>query len=250
MCIRDSLHTAGFPAGPSLAGGDNVSSEAVISSICGLGLEAEPGERFLYSDTGFILLALVVERVFSEPLDVLFGRFVSDPLGMADTRFGVPESALPRCAPTEVEDGAPLRGVVHDPNCRAMGGVGGHAGLFGTTEDLARYCRMILHRGRLDGQRVLLPATVDRMTDPVAVPGGKLRSFGWDVDSQYSSPRGEIFPLRGVGHTGFTGTSIWIDKPSETFIILLTNRVHPEPGDGIVRLRRLIANVVAAAVLA
>ncbi len=250
VVLRDLLlHVAGLPAGKKMPDDGSPTPSAMAREMARAGLEEPPGKRFLYSDIGYILLGFVAERAFDRPLDELATALVFGPLGMEDTCYTPDDGALDRFAPTEMIAGAPLRGVVHDPTCRAMGGVAGHAGVLGTARDLARYCRMILGRGRHGGVQVLRPASVDCMVEARSVPGGKLRSFGWDVDSQYSSPRGELFPKRGISHTGFTGTSIYIDPPTGTFIILLTNRVHPEPRDGIVRLRRLVANVVASAVL-
>jgi CubicO group peptidase (beta-lactamase class C family) len=138
-------------------------------------------------------------------------------------------------------------GEVHDPRAYLLGGVAGHAGLFSTADDLARYVRMLLHAGELDGKRVLSAATVRLMTTPRAVPGGQ-RAYGWDVDTPYSSNRGDLFPRgRSFGHTGFTGTSIWIDPTSETAVIFLSNRVHPEAKTNINRLRGQVATSAAAA---
>src|SRR5439155_14901790 len=136
-------------------------------------------------------------------------------------------------------------GGVHDPRSAAMGGVAGHAGLFATADDLARYARMLLRGGELDGKRVLSPLGVRLMTPPVPVPGGK-RSRGWDVDTSYSAPRGDLLPRgEGYGHTGFTGTSIWIDPPSRTAAIVLTNRVHISERVQVMGLRKDVANILA-----
>jgi len=242
------LHTSGLPAGRPLPPGD-VTPEVLVGAMTKEGLVHPPGTAFIYSDVGYHLLACVLERLYDAPLADLARRRVLCPLGMCDTDYGVAPEKLARCAPTESVEGTCLRGVVHDPAARQMGGVAGHAGLFGTAHDLARYCRMILRRGECAGGRIMEPATLDRMIAPVEVPGGKRRALGWDVDTQYSSPRGELLPARGVGHTGYTGTSLWVDPPTGLFIILLTNRVHPDGHGDVVRLRRLAANVVAAAVL-
>jgi len=249
LTARDLLlHTSGLTAGCPVPAG-RLTMDDVVGAIHAAGLSQPTGTAFIYSDLGFHLLARVAERVFDHQLDELARERILRPLGMDDTDYGVAPGALPRCAPTEVVDGAPLRGVVHDPVARQLGGVAGHAGVFGTAADLARYARMVLGRGEHGGARILRPATVDRMIAPVSVPGGGRRALGWDVDTQYSSPRGEILPATGVGHTGFTGTSLWVDPPTGLFIILLTNRLHPHGHGSVVRLRRLVANVVAAAVL-
>ena len=242
------LHISGLPAGY-----DNASMvrsvEDLVEKIVENGLATPTGESFTYSDAGFVLLGRLTELIHGAPMADLARSRILEPLEMRNTNYGVKKNDIPRCAPTELCNGTPLRGVVHDPMTREIGGIAGHAGLFGTARDLSRYCRMILHRGFLDGNRVLMPATVDRMVSPVPVPGGKLRSLGWDVDTQYSSPRGEILPVRGIGHTGFTGTSVWIDPKTGLYFILLTNRVHPDGSGDAVRLRRSVANIAAAHLL-
>ena len=143
-----------------------------------------------------------------------------------------------------------LRGAVHDPTARRMGGVAGHAGLFSTAADLARFGRMLLGDGALDGARILAPLSVARMTSP-ATPAGMrdVRGLGWDIDSTYSSNRGALFPVGSFGHTGFTGTSIWVDPSSQTFVVFLSNRVHPEGGGQVTALRGRVATLAAAAVM-
>ena len=122
-----------------------------------------------------------------------------------------------------------LRGQVHDPTAFRMGGVAGHAGLFSTADDLARYCQMLLNGGILDGKRILSANTIARMTAPYVVSeDGATRGLGWDMNTSFSSNRGELFPLGSFGHTGFTGTGIWIDRVSQTFVVFLSNRVHPD----------------------
>src|SRR5262249_29077728 len=193
-----------------------------------------PGERFVYSDINFILLGEIVRRLGGQPLDQYAGENFYTPLGMTDSRFQPPATLRGRIAPTEGN----LRGVVHDPTARAMGGVAGHAGLFSTGADLARFCEMTLGKGALDGVRVLSPLTVEKFTTPQSPPDQPiLRGLGWDIDSPYSSNRGELFPIGSYGHTGFTGTSLWIDPVSQTYVILLTNSVHPTRRPAITSLR-------------
>ncbi len=196
-----------------------------------------PGERFVYSDINFFLLGDIVRRVSGERLDRYAAAQIFEPLGMKETAFLPPESWRPRIAPTEAcgtlawpcaGDVPFLRGVVHDPTARRMDGVAGHAGLFSTAADLSRFCRMLLDGGRSDGARILSPLTIAKMTSP-ASPAGQpsVRGLGWDIDTSYSSNRGELLPVGSFGHTGFTGTSIWIDPARRLVIVLLTNRVHP-----------------------
>ena len=221
---------------------------------------AAPGARFIYSDINYFLLGDIVERVSGERLDRYAAAHVFAPLGMKDTMFLPPASLRPRIAPTERCDplawpcarpDAPfLRGIVHDPTSRRMGGVAGHAGLFSTAADLSIFCRMLLHGGTLNGARVLSPATIAKMTAPATPPGmADVRGLGWDIDSVYSSNRGELFPLGSYGHTGFTGTSLWLDPSSESYVIFLSNRVHPDGKGDVTPLRARVATVAAAALL-
>jgi CubicO group peptidase (beta-lactamase class C family) len=175
---------------------------------------------------------------------------------MTDTGFTPGEALRRRVAPTGLRNGKIILGEVHDPRSFKMGGVAGHAGLFSTADDLARYARMLLRGGELDGTRILAEKTVKLFTEPHAVPvqakGGEskgARSYGWDVDTSYSAPRGNLFPKgEGFGHTGFTGTSLWVDPASKTAVIILANRVHPEDKGNATPLRREVANIVARAV--
>lgn len=211
---------------------------------------AEPGERFLYSDINYILLGEIVRRVSGEPLPEFARKHFFDPLGMRDTMFRPPKKLRRRIAPTEKvpEFRLPLRGIVHDPTTRYMGGVAGHAGLFTTADDLGRFAEMLLGLGSRDGVRVLQPLTVRKMISPQS-PADKaiLRGAGWDIDSPFSTSRGELFPLGSFGHTGFTGTSLWIDPVTRTYVILMTNRVHPNGQGSVVSLRTRVATLTAAA---
>lgn len=217
-----------------------------------------PGERFVYSDINFFLLGEIVARVSGMPFDRFARERVFMPLGMADTMFNPPESMQPRIAPTqrctrygwpcEGPDQIMLRGIVHDPTARRMAGVAGHAGLFSTAADLARYCRMILNGGVLDGARVLSALSVTKMTAPASPASSPhVRGLGWDIDTSYSSNRGELLPIGSFGHTGFTGTSVWIDPLTETFVVFLSNRVHPDGTGDVTPLRARVATIVAAA---
>jgi len=202
-----------------------------------------PGEQFVYSDINFELLGEIVRRVSGMPLDQFAREQIFEPLGMSDTTFKPPASLSARIAPTEVDaaTGKPWRGVVHDPTARYMGGVAGHAGVFSTADDLARFAQMMLN-GRL-----FAPATIALFTSNAAPPDQPiLRGLGWDIDSQYSSNRGDMFP-RGTsyGHTGFTGPSLWIDPASKSFVVIMTNRVHPKGGRSINEWRRGVATIAA-----
>ncbi len=209
---------------------------------------ASPGERFIYSDINFILLAEIVRRASGEGLDNYARTKIFEPLGMAETQFLPPAGFRPRIAPTEkLPDGTLLRGVVHYPTTRFMGGVAGHAGVFSTADDLSRFAEMMLGLGQLRSARVLSPSGVLAMTTSQSPPGQPVRrGLGWDIDSPYSSPRGDLFPIGSYGHTGFTGTSLWIDPATKTFVILLTSRLHAGNANSIVSLRGRLANIVAA----
>jgi uncharacterized protein YbbC (DUF1343 family) len=220
---------------------------------------SRPGERFVYSDINFFLLGDIVQRVSGLPLDRFAREHIFEPLGMKDTMFNPPSSALSRVAPTEscTRYGWPcqgpemtmLRGVVHDPTARRMGGVAGHAGLFSTAADLAAFCRMLLGGGAFQNARILSPLAVEKMTS-AASPDleTNTRGLGWDIDSTFSSNRGELLPIGSFGHTGFTGTSIWIDPSTGMFVIFLSNRVHPDGKGDVTPLRARVATVAAAAV--
>ena len=209
-----------------------------------------PGTHFVYSDINFILLGELVHRLSGQMLSDYSRQNVFLPLGMRETMFQPPARLVPRIAPTERNgvNGAPLRGVVHDETSRYMGGVAGHAGLFSTADDLARFCEMMLHKGELEGTRLFSALTVEKFTTPQS-PADQpiLRGLGWDIDSPFSGNRGDLFPIGSYGHTGFTGTSIWIDPASDTYVILLSNSVHPFRRPSITGLRGKLATITAAA---
>ena len=205
-----------------------------------------PATKFVYSDINFELLGEIIRRVSGMPEDEYIRKILVEPLGMNDSGY-LPSPALrSRIAPTELQkDGSVLRGVVHDPTARFMGGVAGHAGFFSTADDLSNFCRMMLDGG---GQ-LFSPATVAKFTSVASPAGSKsLRGLGWDIDTSFSGTRGELFPVGSFGHTGFTGTSIWMDQASQTYVILLTNSVHPKQRPAITPIRRKIATIVAASV--
>jgi uncharacterized protein YbbC (DUF1343 family)/CubicO group peptidase (beta-lactamase class C family) len=203
-----------------------------------------PGSRFFYGDINFITLGALVEHVSGTTLDKYCDTNIFGPLKMTRTRFLPPASWLPKIAPTEYDDhNKMLRGVVHDPTARRMGGVAGHAGLFSTAADLSRFAQALL-----TGSTVLPSLVVEKMTTPQQPPTAQeLRGFGWDIDSPFSSNRGNLLPVGSYGHTGFTGTSLWIDPTTRTYIILLTNAVHPRGKGSAVALRAKLATAVAAA---
>jgi uncharacterized protein YbbC (DUF1343 family)/CubicO group peptidase (beta-lactamase class C family) len=210
-----------------------------------------PGTRFVYSDINYETLGEIVRRVSGEPLNVYCRQHIFKPLGMKNTMFLPPASLKMRIAPTQFDHGTTgtiLWGVVHDPTSRDMGGVAGHAGLFSTADDLSIFAQMILNGGIYKGVRILSPMAVDKMSTPETPPNNQaVRGLGWDIDTPFSSNRGELFPVGSFGHTGFTGTSIWIDPFSKTYVILLTNAVHPYGKGNVISLRVRIATIAAAA---
>jgi len=210
---------------------------------------APPGARFIYSDINFILMGEIVRRLSGETLPQFAHDQIFGPLGMNESEFQPLAFLRNRIAPTEIDPdtGQPFRGVVHDPTSRYMGGVAGHAGLFTTADDLAIYAEMLLGKGQRAGVRIFDPLTVKKFTEPGS-PADQpiLRGLGWDIDSPLSSNRGELYPIGSYGHTGFTGTSMWLDPNTNSFVILLTNVVHPKRGKSLSSLRSRVATTVAA----
>lgn len=228
ITVRHLLtHTSGLK--PSLSVKEPWSGhDTGIRMACASVPDSAPDAQFRYSDINFILLGEIVHRVSGESLDKVAGRRVFEPLKMKDATFKPDARLRGRIAPTERDENkAMLRGIVHDPVARRMGGVAGHAGLFGTAADLARYCRMILNGGEIDGVRLLKAETVQRMSRVQTSPAiADRRGLGWDIDTRYSRPRGALFPIGSFGHTGFTGTCLWIDPFSKTFFVFLSSRLH------------------------
>jgi uncharacterized protein YbbC (DUF1343 family)/CubicO group peptidase (beta-lactamase class C family) len=229
-------------------------------------LRNSPGARFVYSDINYIALGEVVHRVGGLTLDEFARQNIFVPLGMSDTGFKPSANLTARIAPTEKRRGQMnylgdssldagtegeqwLRGQVHDPTSFRMGGVAGHAGLFSTADDLATFCQMILSGGNYRGKQILSPYGVAMMTQPRAVSdNGAARGIGWDIATSFSTNKGDLFPLGSFGHTGFTGTSLWIDPASDTFVVFLSNRVHPDGKGDVASLRGRVASIVASAI--
>ena len=250
VTVRQLLtHYSGLAAFFRLDARDAGAASAVIDKIHGSDLSARPGSQFMYSDLGFILLGKLIEVVSGENLDRFVHSRVFSTLRMADTRFNPPPGDRRQIAPTEKgDDGTFLRGQVHDPLASTMGGVAGHAGLFSDARDLSRYCRMLLNEGSLEGARVLQPGLVRQMVSPQSPPGmSDIRGLGWDIQSRYSSAKGEHFSPRSFGHTGFTGTSLWLDPEIQAYVIVLTSRLHPDGRGDVRALRREIATIVGEA---
>jgi uncharacterized protein YbbC (DUF1343 family)/CubicO group peptidase (beta-lactamase class C family) len=248
-------HHSGLRAGLS-SPDDWKGITSAIEIACAQSSAQAPDTGFLYSDVNFILLGHLVERVSGQPLETFCANEIFTPLGMKDTGFRrfdpaapIPPNTDPRIAPTELlPDGTILRGTVHDPTARRMGGVAGHAGLFTTAADLARFCRMLLNGGRHGKTRILTAESVALMTSVQTPKAAARRGLGWDIDSPHAGQRGLHFPIGGYGHTGWTGPSLWIDPFSRTFFIFLCNRNHPHGGTNILGLRRELATLAAESV--
>jgi CubicO group peptidase (beta-lactamase class C family) len=242
-------HSGGLEAGANIYATAR-GREQYLYQINARPLEYTPGSNMIYSDWDMILLQLVMERITGKTLDVLANEKIFRPLGMIDTQFQPPIALRPRIAPTQVDEarGGLLWGTVHDENAWAMGGVAGHAGLFSTAKDLALFSMMILNGGEgANGVRIVKPATIARWT---ARQGKEsTRALGWDSPEGGSSA-GQFFSPWSFGHTGFTGTSIWIDPEKDLFVVVLTNRVNPTRNNNRhVQLRRDVADAVQQSVL-
>lgn len=243
------LHTGGLPIVNPLgdyAGGPVQAYQRVFD----LRLAMPPGQGYLYGDISYIVLGALIERVAGEPLDVLARRRIFEPLGMRDTGFRPALHERHRIAPTEVADERPIpliHGEVHDPRAWLLGGVAGNAGLFSTADDVARFARMLLNDGELEGARILSRGSVQELTRPHLLPGA-VRSPGWDIASPYAKARGLHLSPRAFGHGGYTGTSLWIDPELDLFVSFSSNRVHPKPEKSVVALEGAIADAAAEAI--
>lgn len=236
------LHTAGLRAHRPLFT-ETANAAAARALVYATPLDTVPGARTLYSDLGIILLGEVIETVTGERLETYLRRNVFEPLGMDDTMFNPPRSMVGRIAPTEIDPwrGRHIRGEVHDENAFRLGGAAPHAGLFSTAHDLAHFARMYLNGGTLGSVRVLDPATIALFTR-AADRSFSTRALGWDTPDGRNSA-GRLMSDRAFGHTGFTGTSIWIDPAADVFVLLLTNRVNPTRANmRIAAVRRSVAD--------
>ena len=244
------LHRGGLIPDNSLNDYKGTPAES-LAKILALKTTYEPGTAFDYTDIGYIMLGELVKAVDGRPLSQFAKQELFEPLGMKDTGYMPSDELKPRCAPTEQRDGHWMIGEVHDPRAYALGGFAGHAGLFSTADDMARYCRMMLNGGALDGKRVLSEMTVREMTRGRCLPDGTgCRGYGFDVSTGFSSSRGNLFEAGSTyGHTGFTGTMFWIDPNHNCYVVLLTNAVHPDGKGTVIDLRRRVATVVASAMI-
>jgi CubicO group peptidase (beta-lactamase class C family) len=245
VTVRHLLtHSSGLPATAPLF--REVRGKAAYAErIAAMDLGYPPGSKSVYSDLGVILLGEILEKTAGRPLDVFVRERVFLPLGMKHTGFRPPRPLWPRIAPTENDPwrGRMIQGEVHDENAFAMGGVAPHAGLFSTAGDLARFARMLLK----GGGRIVSRQTLELFTAKAGIPDSD-RALGWDTKSAEGSSAGTLFSPDSFGHTGFTGTSIWIDPERQIFVILLTNRVYPTRENNLIReVRPAVADAVVRA---
>jgi len=247
-------HTSGLPPytdeeGVKAVYGESCSTENLVHYIAQLDKISVPGEEFHYSCLGYITLAHIINQITGYTVAQYSLMNIYKPLGMMDTFYMPGEDVFDRCAPTEIQNGNLLIGKVHDPLASLQGGVSGNAGLFSKADDLYRFARMLLNQGELSGRRIFSPISVKRMTEIYGRSGFAGRGLGWDLDSDYSTNGGDLFGQESYGHTGYTGTSIWIDPETEMVVIFLTNRVHPVDKGAVISTRSRVANVVAASVI-
>lgn len=225
--------------------------QGILHQIDVMAAPDAPGTVYRYQDINLILMGEIVERITGMPLDRFLRKEVFAPLGMADTGFRPPAALLPRIAPTEQDEvfrHRLVRGVVHDENSYVMGGVAGHAGLFSTARDLATFAQLYLNGGSYHGRRILRASTVALFMTPQNLPAGSTRALGWDMPGKDGGLAGPTASPRAIMHTGFTGTSIYIDPVRDAFVILLTNRVNPtRDNPQIVQARPAIHGAVLAA---
>jgi CubicO group peptidase (beta-lactamase class C family) len=228
VTVRHLLtHTSGLPPFKEYWR-TSKSKRNTLDKIFAEPLEYEPGAKEVYSDLGIILVAEIIERLTGKPLDVLAHEDIFAPLGMSNSMYKPPRKLWPAIAPTEIDNryrGHLIQGEVHDENAAAIGGVSGHAGIFSTAPDLAAFCQMLLNGGVYEHQRVLRRSTIAEFTTPQQLSNGT-RTLGWAAPTEGGSS-GHFFSPHSFGHTGFTGTSIWIDPDRRVFVVLLTNRVYP-----------------------
>lgn len=218
--------------------------DQLIQTIAAIKKQSVPGEKYVYSCLGFITLGEIVRRVSGQNIAQFSRENIFLALGMTSTQYCPPADLLPRIVPTEVTNGTPLRGKVHDPLAQLLGGVSGNAGLFSCVDDLAIFCQMILNGGTYGKTHILSPLSVKLIGNVYPDFALSERSLGWGVNVSHYSLMGDLLPKTAFGHTGFTGTSVVIDPSTQTFIIILTNRVHLPDGDAG-PLRALVANIVA-----
>lgn len=247
-------HTSGLPAymEPEAGGKSRtafIQTKDLVEHIARIKEESAPGRKFVYSCLNYIVLARIVQSVSGRNIAEFAEENIFRPLGMTKTFFVPSDDWKKSCVATAVIDGVPLQGIVHDPLARLQGGISGNAGLFSTADDLAVFAAMMLGKGAFGGKRILSPLSVERMTEIYPKARFSGRGLGWDVASEYAGAGGDLFGPSAYGHTGYTGTSLWIDPETGVSVVFLTNRIHPDDKGEIVSVRSKAANIVAASIL-
>jgi len=247
-------HTSGLPPYTDAAEAEKLygrpcPTETLVKHIAQLRKTDSPGKIFTYSCLGYITLAHILNKVTGQTLAEFAAENIFGPLKMEHTFYNPPDKYRDLCVPTQVVEGSVLQGIVHDPLARLQGGISGNAGLFSTADDLAVFGRMMLEGGEYRGVRILGPLAVERMTEIFPKVSLSGRGLGWDLDSDYATNGGDLFGSLSYGHSGYTGTSLWIDPETGTTVVFLTNRVHPDDKGDVLALRSKVANVVAASII-
>jgi CubicO group peptidase (beta-lactamase class C family) len=244
-------HTSGLPGWIRFYL-DLTGKERIIQEICNTDLINDPGTVYVYSDLGMIMMQNIIETITQKSLDQLVRDYITTPLGMKRTMFNPDSSLRGEIIPTEISKWHKklIHGFVHDENTFVMGGVSGHAGLFSTVQDLSIFCQMYLNKGLYDNKRILTAETIELFTSRQNIVDRSTRALGWDTRSEQESMAGDYMSMRAFGHSGFTGTTIWIDPDNQVFVVLLTNRVYPtRENRKISRLRPIVHNLVMKAIL-
>jgi CubicO group peptidase (beta-lactamase class C family) len=252
VTIRHLLtHTSGMPGWVrfylELQG-----KERIVQEICDMDLKNDPGTVYVYSDLGMIMMQKILETITNKPLDQLVRDYITTPMNMKNTYYNPDSSLINQIVPTEISDWHQklVHGFVHDENTYAMGGVSGHAGLFSTVQDLSVFCQMYLNGGVYDDKRILKSETIQLFTARQNIVEGSTRALGWDTRSEKHSMAGEYMSMQAFGHSGFTGTTIWIDPVNQVFVVLLSNRVYPtRENRKISSVRPIIHNYAMRSVL-
>ncbi|MFB3897097.1 MAG: serine hydrolase domain-containing protein [bacterium] len=234
-------HTSGLKPGAAYYN-RHFSYDSVIKNIASMSTSYTPGTKYVYSDLGYITLGEIIRRVSGKPENIFVAERLFKPLGMKDTGYLPPKSKWNRCAPTEFRNGKMLQGQVHDPTAYEMGGVAGHAGLFSTIDDMAIFCQMLCNGGEYNRVRIFTPETVRLMTTNQSPTADRDWGFGWGIFSS-DTDRPHAFPQQGIGHVGWTGTAVRADIPTQTYMILLCNRTHPDGKGELLRFYRFINQV-------
>lgn len=238
-------HRSGLPAGNPVE--DYTQGiEQAVKKIAALPLQAPPGKKFIYSDLGAILAGYIAEKVTGQTLAALFKKYIFAPLKLQQTLVFPSPRFLNHIAPTNIENNVLIHGRVHDPRAYALGGIAGNAGIFATAADVAKFGNLFLNTPLHEERPFLSKKSIAIMTTPAPqLQPGEQRGIGFDIDTPLSFAKGEKFSAQSFGHVGFTGTSLWIDPPSQTVVVFLSNRLHPDGRGDVKELRRLVGTLAA-----